>query len=298
MLKMEIIFLGTASMQPTKERNLFAVLIKYKSENILLDCGEGTQRQLRIVGIPPTKINKLLITHLHGDHLNGLPGFFQNLYVNQYHKTLEIYGPKGTKKFVQNVLKVTTAKNLKLKIKEIKSGIVIKTNDYIIKAAKLNHSILTYGYSFIENPRRKMNLKYLKKFNLTKHPLLRKLQHGKDIRYKGKKIKAKKATYLIPSKKITFILDTAFCQNAVNLAKNSTLLISEATFTEKHKDKARSFKHLTASQSGLLAKKSCSKELILTHFSQRYKTAKPILKEAKKIFKKVKVSKDFMKIKI
>src|SRR3989338_6503233 len=94
---MEIIFLGTSSMVQTKERNQSAVLISYKIHGILIDCGEGTQRQLKLAGIPVTKITKILITHWHGDHTFGLPGLISTMGASNYNKTLEIYGPKGTR---------------------------------------------------------------------------------------------------------------------------------------------------------------------------------------------------------
>src|SRR3989344_5430233 len=99
-----ITFLGTSSMMPTKERNHSSILITYKDQGILVDCGEGTQRQLRIAGIKPGKITKLLITHWHGDHVLGIPGLIQNLAANNYRRALEIYGPKGTKKYLKNML--------------------------------------------------------------------------------------------------------------------------------------------------------------------------------------------------
>ena len=120
---MEIVFLGTSGMHPTKERNLFSVLFRHKSENILIDCGEGTQRQLRIMDIPSPKITKIFLTHLHGDHINGLPGLLQNLQANQYTKNLEIYGPKGLKTLMNHIYGITGFR-LKFKIHEIKSGII------------------------------------------------------------------------------------------------------------------------------------------------------------------------------
>ena len=294
---MKITFLGTSSMQPTIERNLFSILFKYRTENILIDCGEGTQRQLKIVKFPPTRINKILLTHLHGDHINGLPGFLQNLCANQYSKILEIYGPKGTKNLIKDILHLVTGR-INMKIKEIKPGIFLETPDLIFKASPLKHSALTYGYSIEEKPRRKININYLKKFKLTKHPILQNLQNGKNIIYRGRKILASKATYLIPGKKITFIIDTSYCNNAINLSKNSDLLISEATYAEDNKDKARDYEHLTSSQAALMAKKSKSKKLVLTHFSQRYKTTDILLKEAKKIFKDTICARDFMKIEL
>lgn len=297
---MEITFLGTSGMQPTKERNLFSVLIKYKSENILIDCGEGTQRQFRIADLSPIKVTKILITHLHGDHINGLPGFLQNLHKNEYNKPLEIFGPKGTKNLIKTVLTIANLGDNKLNIKthEIDSGVFLKEKDYFLKANKLSHSCECYGYSFVESDKRKMDMNYLKKFKLKKHLLLGNLQKGKDIIYEGKKIKVKDATYIEKGKKVTLIADTNFTKNAVDLAKDSDLLICESTYSKEHKQKAKEYKHLTSEDAANIAKASKSKKLILTHFSQRYKDVSGLLKEAKKIFKETSIAYDFMKIKI
>ncbi|MBU2634303.1 MAG: ribonuclease Z [Nanoarchaeota archaeon] len=294
---MEIIFLGTSGMQPTKERNLFSVLFRYNSEGILIDCGEGTQRQMRMMKLSTTKIKKILITHLHGDHVNGLPGFLQNLYWNQYTKELEIYGPKGLKKLMFHILSIAGVK-LKIKIVEIKEGVFYKSKDFNLECKELSHSCLCYGYNFIENDRRRMNLTYLKKYGLNKHPLLGELQKGKDIIHNGKKINVKNATKIIRGKKITLIADTKYCENAVKLAKNADLLISESTYLSKLQDEASKYKHLTSKDAATIAKKAKVKKLVLTHFSQRYKDLKEIEKEAKKVFKNTIVAKDFMKVEV
>lgn len=295
---MEITFLGTSGMQPTRERNLSAILLNYKNENILFDCGEGTQRQLRLADLKPTKITKILISHLHGDHIFGLPGLMQNLEVNNYSGIIEIYGPKGIKEFFNFLFKLGVFKKLKYKITEIKEGIIINSKDFMIRAYKLEHYGLCYGYEFVEMDRRKINLDYLKKFGLTQHPILGKLQEGKSIVWKGKKIDVKKATYLIKGKKIAFMLDTAYCSNCLKLAKDADLLISESTFMDDLRDRAKEYKHLTSKQAAEIAKKSRSKKLILTHFSQRYKDITELLKEAKSVFKNTECAEDFMKVKI
>ena len=100
---MQILFLGTSSMVPTKERNQNGILISHGSEGILVDCGEGMQRQLKIVGVSLTKITKILISHWHGDHVLGLPGLIQSMSAAGYEKTLMIYGPLGTKKFMEKM---------------------------------------------------------------------------------------------------------------------------------------------------------------------------------------------------
>ena len=294
---MEIIFLGTSGMHPTKERNLFSVLFRYKSENILIDCGEGTQRQLRMINIPSTKTNKILLTHLHGDHINGLPGLLQNLQANQYSKDLEIYGPVGLKKLMYHIFEIAGLR-MRVKINEIKSGIIYKSKDFYVEAKELQHSSKVYGYSFTEHDKRKINMNYLKKFNLKRHVLLGNLQKGKDVVYNGKKIKAKDATTLVKGRKLSLITDTVYCDNCIKLAKDSDLLVCECTFSKELKDKAKAFKHLTSEDAANIAKKSKSKKLILTHFSQRYKDTESLVKEAKKIFKNTVDAKDFMKAEV
>ncbi|MBI2667797.1 ribonuclease Z [Candidatus Woesearchaeota archaeon] len=294
---MELIFLGTSSMIPTEDRNHFSNLLLYKDEGILVDCGENTQRQLRIAKIPVTKITKILITHWHGDHVLGLPGVLQSLEKHQYNKSLEIYGPKGSKKYFSHMFRGFDYRiKIKYKLVEVNKRIFFKNNDFSLEALKLDHSIPCLGYSFIENDRRKINMEYLKKFSLKSHPIIKKLQQGKDIIWKGKKIKAKLSTSLKEGKKIAFITDTRVCDNILKLTKNSDIIVSEATFREDFEEKAKLYKHLTTKQAALIAKKSTAKRLILTHFSQRYKDLEELKKEASKIFYNVYIAEDFMRI--
>lgn len=293
----KLIFLGTGSMVPTKERNHIAVLISYKNENILVDCGEGTQRQLKLADVSPTKVTKILITHWHGDHVLGLPGLMYSLAAGEYQKTLEVYGPKGTRDYMYNLLKGFAYQDqISYKIHEIESNVFFENKDFRLEAVRLKHSTVCLGYSFVEKDRRKINVEYLKKFNLTRHPILKELQAGKDIKWKDKLIKAEKATKLVKGKRITFISDTAYCDEAVELAKGSDLLVSEATFLEELKGKAEDYKHLTAKLAAKIAKEAKVKKLVLTHFSQRYKNVKDVEKEAKSVFKNTVCAKDFLQV--
>ena len=291
---MKVTFLGTSSMLPTKDRNPSAILVNDNAENILVDCGEGTQRQLRIAKIAATKITKILITHWHGDHILGLPGLLQTLGSNQYQKKLEIYGPKGSKTYFEHMLKSFVFPfTIDAEIHEVTKGIIYKSKDIEIETLPVEHSTKCQAYSIKQVDKRKMNLKYLKKFGLKQHPLLGDLQKGKNITYEGKKILASKATTIKPGKKITIILDTQYCKNAIEIAKNSDVLIAEATFKEELQEKGKDYKHLTSTDAAKIAKNSKSKQLILTHFSQRYRDTKELEKEAKKIFKNTTDSKDF-----
>lgn len=291
---MKITFLGTGSMMPTATRNHSSILFNYKEENILIDCGEGTQKQFRIAGLNPLKITKILITHWHGDHILGLPGLLQNLYKNGYNKVLEIYGPKGSKKFFENMFKwFYVDLRLNFKVKEINEGIFFENQDFVLKCTKLNHGIPCLGYSFIEKERRKIDINYLKKFNLKNHQIIKELQKGKDITWEGKKIKNKLATKIVKGKKVSFILDTGFTKNIINLVKDSDVLVCESTHSDELVEKAKEYGHLTTKQAAKIAKDSKVKELILTHFSQRYKETDDLLKQAKSVFKNTKAANDF-----
>ena len=294
---MQVLFLGTSSMVPTKERNQSGILISYGSEGILVDCGEGTQRQLKIAGVKLSKITKILISHWHGDHVLGLPGLIQSMSASDYNKKLCIYGPPETKKLLKKIFNVFSFDSkIDIEINEIKSGKFFENSDFILVSEHLNHNIPTLGYSFIEKDKRKINIKYLKKIGFPQGPLLGKLQVGKSVTWKGKNILLSKATSLVKGKKIVIINDTAPCEGANVLSKNSDLLICESTYSSNLEKKAEEHDHMTSKQAAQLAKRSNTKKLILTHFSVRYKSTMEHEEDAKYHFKNVMCARDFMKI--
>ncbi len=283
---LDIIFLGTSDSIPSAERNTTSVLLTYEKENILIDCGEGTQRQIRKAKFNPCKITRILITHWHGDHVLGIPGLLQTLALSGYNKTLFIYGPKGTKQFMKNLFKIFLfrAKN-KIKIKEVE-GKFFETDDFYLEAKKMTHGIPCNAYTFVKKGKLRINRNKLKKSKLPSGPLLKKLKEGKNITYKGKKYLAKNLTFGEKDRKISFVFDTSLNKSIVPFVQNSDLLISEATFSSELGERAKKYKHLTAKQAAEIAKKAKVKKLILTHISQRYqKEPEKILKDTKKIFK-------------
>ena len=162
----------------------------------------------------------------------------------------------------------------------------------------LKHRIPVVGYAFQENSKIRINTKYTKKFGLVKDPVLKNLQKGKDILWKGKKIKAKDATYEIKGRKIAVVFDSEPIDKIVTLAKNSDLFICEGTFSNKIKDKAAERGHMTVKDAAKLAKKAKVKRLVLTHFSQRYHSTAELSKEARSVFPDTIMSKDFMTISV
>ena len=301
--KTNITFLGTGSAIPTARRNHPAVLLTYKNENILIDCGEGTQRQFRKVHLNPCKITKILITHWHADHVLGLPGLLQTLMLNGYNRTLKIYGPRGTKEKLALYLGLFIHKGSKLdlEVHEASSGTFIDEKEFQIQAEEMNHDAPSLAYSLVIKEKQRLNRKKLTKLKIPNSPLLAELAKGKTVTINNKKVDGKKLIYTELQRKITIIMDTLPNPNTIKLAKDSDLLICESTYSSAEKDIARDHNHLTSEDAAEIAKKSKSKKLLLTHLSQRYDTKEGqaiILGEAKKVFKDSEVAQDLMILEI
>jgi ribonuclease Z len=289
----KLTFLGTGNAIPTKKRNHTAMLLTYKDENILVDCGEGTQRQFRIAELSPAKLTRILITHWHGDHVLGLAGLFQTLAMTEYNKTLKVYGPLGTKRFIEELDKMNKIE-IQLEVHEISQGKFEENSEFYLEALPMTHNCPTLAYSFVIKDKLRLNKSKLKKFKIPNSPLLKDLANGKNISLNGKTIKASQVSYLEKGRKITFILDTKINDNAIKLAKSSTLLVCESSFSKHEAEQAKEYLHLTAEQAAQIAKSSKSEKLILTHISQRYEhIPKLILNEAKKVFKNSFLVNDF-----
>lgn len=295
-MKMKINFLGTGQAVPTARRNHSAVLLNYEDENILIDCGEGTQRQFRKAKLNPCKLTRILITHWHGDHVLGLPGLLQTLALNEYNKTLHVYVPKGTGRFFNLIQKmfVHAGRDIKIELEEVKGKKVFETENFYVESANMKHGTPCLAYSFIEKDKLRIDKEKMKKIGLKPSPLLKKLKEGKSIKIEGKTVKPKDVIYKEKGKKITFVFDTSFNNDAIKISKNSDFLICESTYSEEEKELAKEYKHLTSKQAANIAKKSRSKKLVLTHVSQRYdKNPELLLNESKSVFKNTELAEDF-----
>ncbi|MBT4114734.1 ribonuclease Z [Candidatus Woesearchaeota archaeon] len=295
---MKVQFLGTASSFPTRERSHTSILLRYGPEAILFDCGEGTQRQLRIAGESPMKITKIFITHWHGDHVLGLPGLLESMAMNNRTDPLEIFGPGGTKESIKYLFQALHIRpNFKLSVHEVDtrtSKLAINTKDYAVQVQFLKHRIPCLAYSFKEKDRYRIDKMWVRKEKVQGLPALAKLQQGQDVTINGKKIKAKDVTYASPGKKLTIIFDTAPFADLAKFAKDSDLLICEGTFSNKLRDKVKDYGHLTVKDAAKIAKSAKASKLVLTHFSQRYKDVSELKKEATSVFKNTTLAKDFM----
>ncbi len=287
-------------MVPTKERNTPGVFLKYKAEGILFDCGEGTQRQMNITGINRNKVTKIFLTHWHGDHVSGLIGLLQTMGNKETNPKIMIFGPKGTEKRVKMLMDaIYFDVQVNLKIIEIDSKnpeVVFNCDDFQIISANMIHSTPCVAYTFVEKDKINIKKDFLDKHKIKEGPYLKKLSAGKDMTYKGKVYKAKDATYIVKGKKISYIVDTEMCSNAVELAEGSDILICESTYASKLSDKAEERKHMTSKDAAMIANQANVKQLILTHFSQRYKNSLELQEDAQIYFDNVICAEDFMKI--
>ncbi len=283
-------FLGTSNAIPTAARNHPAIHLSYNGDNLLIDCGEGTQRQFKKANINPCKLTHVLITHLHGDHVLGLPGLMETLEMSEYARTLKIYGPSGIKNHFNMLEKAYRKFNISYEVHE---NVCPEEKAWFIESKPMTHTLPTNAYAFIVKDKRHLDKTKIRKLKLPNSPILKELQLGHDITFNNKKIKAKDITYLEKGKKIAIVLDTKFNENAITLAKDADLLICEATYAASEEEYASEYKHLTSQQAATIAKKAKVKKLALTHISQRYEQNLSIIeKEAKKIFKSTIIPKD------
>lgn len=302
--KIKINFLGTGSAIPTPRRNHPAVLLTYKDENILIDCGEGTQTQFRKAHLNPCKLTKILITHWHADHVLGIPGILQTLMLNGYNKKLEIYGPHGTQKMMQLYIGLFARKGnaFPIEVHEFSSGKVLENKEFEIQSEQMQHGTPTLAYSFTIKQKQRIDKKKLEKLKLPQNSkLIGDLAQGKKVKINNKLVDGKKLLYTEPQRKITIIMDTLKNPNTEKFAKDSDLLICESTYSKDEQEIAKEHNHLTSTDAGEIAKNSKSKKLVLTHLSQRYDTKfqqEQILKESKKVFKNSVLAEDLMMIEI
>ncbi|MEK6846546.1 MAG: ribonuclease Z [Nanoarchaeota archaeon] len=293
-MNFKLVCLGTGSAIPNAKKNHSGFLVKTERENILVDCGEGIQRQFKKAEENPQRLTKILITHWHEDHTLGLAGLLKTMGMNSYSQTLHIYGPRSTREKLQLFQQIYARYKINIEIHEVSSRTIYEDKQIKIEALPMDHGIPTLAYSIVIKEQRRINKTKLKKLKLPNLPLIGQLQQGKDIKFNNKTVKAKDITYIQPGKKLTIILDTAQNQNCIEIAKNSDLLICESTYSAEEQEKATEYKHLTTAQAAEIAKKSKAKQLALVHISQMHIHHLPkLLKEAKKIFKNTSIPDDF-----
>lgn len=300
---MKIQFLGTGAGVPSTLRNLSSIALKLldeRNEIWLFDCGEGTQQRILKTSLKPRKVSKIFVTHLHGDHIFGLPGFLSSRAFQGGDTPLTIYGPKGIKDFVLTSLRVSQS-HLRYPIffHEIeKEGIVFEDKQFKVTCAKLEHGILSYGYRIEEAPYPgELLVDKLQSENIPAGPLYGKIKNGEMVTLPdGRTIDGR--DYVGPTLKgriVTILGDTRRSNKSIMLAENADVLVHEATFSKENRKIAYDYFHSTCVDAALVAKKANVKQLYLTHISSRYlgKDFQQLQKDAKEVFLHTAVVNDF-----
>ena len=301
---MYLTILGCHSATPRENNHTSSQLLKINEKLFLIDCGEGTQIQLRRANVKFSKIKHIFISHLHGDHFYGLVGLISTMRLLGRKDELNIYGPKGIKEVITLQLKLSNSWTeyplLFHELMSTKSEIIYKDDFLTVKTIPLDHRVYTNGFLFkTSSIKRKVNLNAIKGFKL-EHYHFRKIQEGKSIELNNGKVLNNEDISLNPDppKKYAYCSDTAFKPDLIPLIKGVDLLYHESTFLEKHSELAKITKHSTALQAARIAKDASVKKLMLGHYSNRYIKKEDFYKEATQIFKSVILSEDFKSLSI
>ena len=302
-MSLRVIFLGTAGSVPTPKRSLSAILIQRKGEQIMFDCGEGVQRQMMKAKTGFHKKMKVFVSHMHGDHVLGLPGLLQTMALLDRERKLEVYGPSGINRFIEAIKEtVQFVLTFPVEIREIEeTGVVCEEEEYAIKAVWANHVIPSLAYALEEKPRPgKFYPEKAEVLGVPEGPLWSKLQHEHKVKMPdGRVVKPEQVVGPPrPGRKIVYTGDTRPFKGFVKFAAGADLLIHDATLDDELAEKAEEDGHSTPSQAAENARKAKVKQLILTHISARYDDTSLLLEQARKVFKNTKVAEDFMKMEI
>lgn len=299
---MEVFFLGTGAGIPSKGRNVTAIALKLLEERgaiWLFDCGEATQHQILHTSIKPGRIEKIFITHLHGDHIYGLPGLLASRSFQGGESELTVYGPIGIKEYIETSLRVSgTYLKYPLKVKEITEERLFEDEQFTVEARELEHGIQSFGFRILEKDRPgTLLVDKLKELGIKPGPQYKQIKEGSPVTLEDGTVM--EAHHFLgprqPGRIVAILGDTRKCQGALELAKDADLLVHEATFAASDGGLAYDYFHSTTRHAAETAKQAGAKKLCLTHISSRYDrdAAKELLLEARAIFPETEIAEDF-----
>ncbi|MGB0879609.1 MAG: ribonuclease Z [Polaribacter sp.] len=293
-MSLRLTILGCHSATPRVNAHPTSQYLEINNRHFLIDCGEGTQRQMRKYKVGFSKINHIFISHLHGDHFFGLIGLLSTFGILNREKELHIYGPKGIKEVTNLQLKVSKSYSKfdiifhELTSKE--SELIFEDDKVSVRTIPLNHRVYTNGYLFTEKEKpRKLDIEKINNYSEIDRADYLNIKAGKDVVLStGKIIPNSELTINPPKpKSYAFCSDTSYKPDIVPLIKNVDLLYHEATFLSDREDLAIKTKHTTATQAAKIAKEASVNQLIIGHYSSRYKDISLFKKEATQVFENV-----------
>ena len=291
----DLIILGCSSQQPTRFRNHGAYLLRWNNEGFLFDPGEGTQRQFIFADVAPTCVNRIFISHFHGDHCLGLGSILMRLNLDKVTHPIHCYYPASGKKYFDR-LRYCSIYHEMIKVVEhpvSQAGLVEDTGNFRIEAVFLEHGVENIGWRITEASTRKFDNQKLKQFGV-QGVLVKQIQEQGQLLIHDRLVTLDDVSWVRPGDSFAIVIDTLPCPQAIEIARGAALMICESTYLEEHQELALLHNHMTAKQAATIAKEAQVKQLILTHFSARYQNLKPFETEARSIFPNTYVADDLV----
>lgn len=268
----ELVVLGTASQVPTRHRNHNGYLLRWDGEGLLFDPGEGTQRQMLRAGVAAHDIDRICVTHFHGDHSLGLAGVIQRINLDRVSHPVTAHYPASGQRFFER-LRYATAYRETAALTEApisgEGGVLARTAGYTLEARRLSHPVESYGYRLTEPDGRRMLPERLAAHGI-RGPEVGRLQQEGALEREGHTVTLEEVSEVRRGQRFAFVMDTRLCEGAHALAQGCDLLVIESTFLDEDEPLAVEYGHLTAGQAARLAAEAGVRHLVLTHFSQRY----------------------------
>jgi len=271
---LRIVFLGTSGGMPSQRRSLPSIALRYGASLLLLDCGEGTQRQMVSAGVGFKEDFQVFISHLHGDHILGLPGLFYSMSMLGREEKVRVHGPPGLARSLDLMLESCQgAVSFPIEVHEVRGGeTACERGRYSVKTAWADHLVETLAYCFEEKPRQgRMLVDKLKEMGVPQGPLWGELQRGRNVNIQGRVIDPREVTGARRrGRKIVYSGDTRPCKDVVKLAGAADVLIHDSSFDQSLTDRAALEGHSTSVQAAQVAKEASVGRLFLFHLSPRY----------------------------
>jgi ribonuclease Z len=293
-MDLSVVFLGTAGSVPSARRGLPSLLVRYGAERILIDCGEGTQRQLiRSVGL--LELTDVFITHLHLDHWLGLPGLLKSLDLRDRERPLTVYGPRGLREAMASMRTVYGRLGFKLEVVELEPQDAVRRGELEIQPVNVRHRTLAYGYVLVEDERPgRFDAELASALGVAFGPDFGRLQRGEVVNgVRPEQVIGEPR----PGRKVAISGDTGPCETLALAAHGADLLVHEATFADEERERARVTGHSTAAQAAQIALEADVRLLALTHISARY-GGRELRAEARAIFPDTELPRDFDAVEI
>lgn len=294
----ELVVLGTASQVPTRRRNHHGALLRWDGEGILLDPGEGTQRQMAVAGVPVGRVTRICITHFHGDHCLGLPGIVQRLSLDGITRPVPIHHPASGREHLDRLRHASVFDDrADTPYRPVtRSGAIDESGPLVVSARLLDHPVEAWGYRFEERPGRTLLPDRLAAAGIEGPAVGELLREGRLRDSGGRTVSVEDVSVERPGQAAAFVMDTRRCEGALELAAGVDLLVCESTFLEAEADRAEETGHLTARQAAEIAREAGARRLVLTHFSSRYPDEQAFLAEARPVHPDVVAAREALRV--